>query len=318
MAKLAEMIGLCHKPGVYFDMPEEEYHKDPSLGSTDVRALRNPRRYQLSSWMTNWAFKFESEATVVGTALHKIVLEGNKAFLETYKCRPPEYDKATQGEKTKITKEINASLQPGQQLLPSKDYRLCLEASDIITSNDDLRNSLVGGENEVSIFWIDQTGVPCKGRFDRLKPRGIGDIKTMANEKNRPIEVASWADFKTYRYDIQTAHYLIGASHIGALLKSGSIIGAGASRRILLEQVVSNIKVGDFGFQFIFLQKSAPDVCSFIISPENSMLRDAEVDRLNRIDAFKSMYERHGNNRWPSVVKVRELHREDLGEYGWY
>src|SRR5690242_14130853 len=35
-----------HAPGIVFGMPAEEYHRDPSLGSTDLkRLLRSPSDY---------------------------------------------------------------------------------------------------------------------------------------------------------------------------------------------------------------------------------------------------------------------------------
>ena len=40
-AKLLVGKGDLHPPGIYFGLDEDEYHADPSLGSSDVRRLRN-------------------------------------------------------------------------------------------------------------------------------------------------------------------------------------------------------------------------------------------------------------------------------------
>lgn len=81
--------------GVYAGMPDEVYHADPALGSTDLKALlvnpvqwharqRNPARDVFFP-----VTKDESVAKAFGKALHKIVLEGEEAFERGYVVEPP-------------------------------------------------------------------------------------------------------------------------------------------------------------------------------------------------------------------------------------
>ena len=45
-------IRMPHEPGIYYFMGKTEYHADPALGSTDLRAfMKGPRRYWRTSWM---------------------------------------------------------------------------------------------------------------------------------------------------------------------------------------------------------------------------------------------------------------------------
>lgn len=318
VSRLDELLRRCHAPGIYFGMSADEYHKDPSLGSTNIKMLRrNPRRYQKNSWMNPSYVPTETKATIVGTALHMIVLEGVEKFSQHYVRRPASYNDLSQSEKTAMTKGMKAKLAANQELLSNEDYLLCIEAAQEIVDHDDMRKSLQGGLNEVSFFWRDRaTGVPCKGRADRLKARGIGDLKSIANENELPLEIAAGFAIKRYRYDIQAAHYLTG---IREALK-GSVFGAGAAATALVEQTKTNIAHGDFGYQLIFIQKGDADVWSCVWSPENPTIRVATDHAHWAIEMFKAKFDAYGTARWAASWRLGELHAEDIpgGEHGWY
>lgn len=319
---IAELRKHCHSPGIYFGMLAAEYHRDPSLGSTNVKDLRNSaRKYQRTSWMAEKPVDRTTKATIMGTALHTIVLDGVEKFTRDYVRRPDSYNDLSQGDKSAMTKSIKAKLGIGQEMLSAEDYDLCLEAVGMIIDHDDLRKSLTGGENEISVFWVDQhTGVPCKARFDRLKARGIGDLKSIENERGRPLEIAAMYDIKGYRYDMQAAHYLAGARHIPDYMKRGLINGASPAAKPLLAEAAEHIRDGDFAYQLIFLQKSFADVWSCVLSPENHLIKVASDHVHWAIESFNVMIHRHGIKRWAATWKLGELHAEDLpgGEYGFY
>lgn len=321
MNLLDDLRATCHKPGIYFSMPADEYHKDKSLGSSNIKNIRKgPRHYQKTSWMNPKYRSTDTKATIVGTALHMIVLEGIEKFSKHYVRRPDSYSELSQSDKSAMTKAINAKLADHQKLLSADEYDLCVDAAQEISDHEDMRKSLVGGVNEVSIFWIDEaTGVPCKGRLDRLKARGIGDIKTIANEDDRPLDVAAMYAIKKYRYDIQSAHYLTGLRTV-IRQKGAVVVGAGASANELLLQVKSSLANNDFAYQLIFLQKSLSEVWSTVLSPENHIVRVATDHVHWALETFKAMYEKHGKERWPSTWRLGELHAEDMpgGEYGWH
>ena len=81
-----------HPEGIVFGMPEGEYHADPSLGSTGLKALmKSAADYWWSSWMNDVVdIRDEREPAHFrfGSAFHKLVLEGEAAFASAYAVAP--------------------------------------------------------------------------------------------------------------------------------------------------------------------------------------------------------------------------------------
>jgi hypothetical protein len=153
---------------------------------------------------------------------------------------------------------------------------------------------------EVSIFWTATVRtldggthkVRCKARIDYLKPRGIGDLKSVANERRRPFPVACRLAIRDYRHDLQVAHYLDARAALPALVAAKNIFVKGGHSAADLERIVEFLErvraVEDFAFQFVFFQKSgAPRTWSCVYSPENKkegraanpLLVNARLDR---------------------------------------
>jgi len=217
-----------------------------------------------------------------------------------------------------MTKEMKAKLEPHQELLSAEEYEMCLNASRDITEHPDLREAMTAGANEVSFFWRDPTtGVPCKGRADRVKARCIWDLKSIANRDDYPIETVAGLNMKKYRYDIQAVHYLTG---LALALKTGQVFNGGtAAHRALIEQVKTSIMNDDFSYIIIFLEKSEyAEVWGAQLSPENNMLSEADDVRRAAIEKYKAMFEHHGLERWPQTWRLREWHKEDIGDRGWH
>ncbi len=89
---------ILHDDGVYFGMPEAEYHDDPALGSTDIKRLlfSAPSWWAQSLWATGWRAGLElvdseevSAAKRFGRAVHTITLEGASVFNERYYVPAP-------------------------------------------------------------------------------------------------------------------------------------------------------------------------------------------------------------------------------------
>jgi hypothetical protein len=330
---IAELHHVCRPIGVYYNLNAELYHADAALGSTDIRMIRKgPRRYQLTSWMTpkNKRYdKLETKATVMGTALHCITLDGVAIFADKYVRRPDSYDEATPAEKSKITKEMNARLKEGQELLHTHEYDLCLDAKRLLTEHVDLRHIFTDSMHEVSVFWRHPVnGVPLKARFDILKPSGIGDIKTIENERGDPLPDAAYWAIKKYRYDIQAAHYMEGRRQFPALVKAGAIycgetkVGDGINRAYaekLVELARQCAATKIFAFEFVFLQKSFPEVWGRIMSPQNSSIAIAGQEADAAICKFDEMLRRYGTAPWPQEWRLGEFSEDDhpSGSHGW-
>ncbi len=81
-------------PGIYFGLPEAQYHADPALGSGSVRSLAtHPVYYWQSSWMNPLRVPDEeTPALLYGRALHSLVLEGSEKFQASYARYPLQSD----------------------------------------------------------------------------------------------------------------------------------------------------------------------------------------------------------------------------------
>ncbi len=328
-----ELQTVVKSPGIYFDLEAELYFSDPSLGSTDIRLIRKePRRYQLTSWMTpkNKRYdKLETKATVMGTALHCITLDGVAIFADRYVRRPDSYDWATSAEKSKITKEMNARLKEGQELLHTHEYDLCMDAKRLLTEHVDLKHIFTDSMHEVSVFWRHPVnGVPLKCRFDILKPAGIGDIKTIENERGDALPDAAYKAIKKYRYDIQAAHYIEGRRQFPALFQQGAVycgetkVGDGINKAYaqkLLDFARQCAATKTFAFEFIFLQKSFPEVWARMMSPQNSSIGIAGQEADAAICKFDAMLRKYGTAPWPQEWRLGEFDENDhpSGSHGW-
>ena len=77
---------LEHTNGVYFGLPDDEYHADPAFGSSDMKKLaQNPASWWFgSAFNPNRETQDQTPSQFFGTALHKCILEGRLAFEAKY------------------------------------------------------------------------------------------------------------------------------------------------------------------------------------------------------------------------------------------
>lgn len=216
------------EPGIYYDMPEEEYHSDWSLSASGLKNLIvSPLCYWINHPMNPSYEPVRTDAMDIGTAWHKYVLEGKDAFDKIYvvELNKDDYpDAITKGDdlstkckdmglpvsgtnlqKAQRIAEVNPSLKSklfplieaeyekanaGKTQISHKVMKNILYAAEQVESNPALLDKLRGGKPEVSIFWIDEeTGLRMKRRVDYWKGNDVIDLKTFANQKGRnPFE----------------------------------------------------------------------------------------------------------------------------------
>lgn len=284
-------------PGIYFGWDEDEYHADSALGSSDMRnLLLSPPDFWWGSAAHNPEWEQDENddtpAKVRGRAMHKLVLEGEAPFAKWYARGPKQDPDATPAEKSAATKAAKKDLAPGRTLIPQKDYDRIAIAGAMITKNPKLAGAFTGGLSEVSVVWdrkVEDRTVRCKCRLDYLKPRGIGDLKSITNVKKIEFRRACRESIANYRYDIQAAHYLEGRRAMRDLYAAGAVHGAHDEE--LLERIMAS---KTFAFQFVFFQAAkAPVTWSTILSPANPMIENANNDLilasenyLRHLDAF--------------------------------
>ncbi len=324
--------------GIYIGLSNARYHRDLALGSTDLRYLLkganlywhkklNPKRPKSND---------STPSKILGNATHCLLLDGTGPFNAEYVRGPygPD-DDLTSAEKSALTKAAKAKLMVGQELLTQEDHDFVLGCKDVIDSDPELQGCLDNGLSEVSVFFTRPDGVRCKARLDKLKIRGIGDIKTIANERERPIEQACWLDIATYRYDIPAEHYCEGRRQMPALLAAGKVYigegqdeeGADVAPELITkddtdaDQILSFlarcVAVKNFGFQLVFIpKKGAPDAWSTTLSQGNPILVGstdplvvgARLDIETAIDIYKMAMAKFGpDKRWLPGHPVEEL-----------
>lgn len=308
-----------HDPGIYFGMGESEYRADPSLGSSDERRVaKNPSDYWFGSWM-NPARPPEKDtpAKKRGTAVHVLVLYGEAEFDRRYMRGAENGDDLSPAEKAANTKAANKkAAERGLIALPAQEYDNIAIASAMIAKNPKLGRALIGGANEVSIFWRGANGVPKKARTDCLKATklegalrmGIGDLKSRTNPLEKPFERACIDSIVTYRYDVQARHYMDGCANISRFVADGCVHGDHDPA------LLKNLAAAEtMAFQFIWWQaEGAPITYSKIISPANPILEVAAAS-IARGDAnYLAYMERFGTNMWLLEEEPSELYLEEM------
>lgn len=316
--------------GIHFGLDEDLHHADPGLGSTDLRRLHNDATsYWYESHMNPHRPTRNSStpSQLRGRAMHKLLYEGEALFDKLY-MRGPDQDGMSTAEKTATTKAANAKAAAlGKDCLKAPDYDQIAMAAAMITKNPSLAGVFRDGFSEVSIFW-QRDGVRLKARLDYLKARGVGDLKSVANERDVDFRKACVTAVANYRYDIQACHYLEARAQVGVMVKAGAIFGQ--PRSVEHAQLLAKIaEATEFGWQWIFYQsEGAPITWSRTLTPERVDPKTGEVKLGNPLLAvardhieaaiarYKLNLERFGESMWLLIEEPRELFQEDMP--GWF
>ena len=218
-----------HAPGIYFGMPEEEYHADRSLSASGIKDLQvSPLTFWMRSRFNPNRTDDSSEPKERGKAFHARLLEGEEVFAERYAIQPQieDYPDAIDGGEdlkarcrelglpvsgtiAKLCERIgdadpDAVLWPvlmasfhgnavaeGKTVIKRKLADEIERQVRIVEMHPGTEKALRGGYCEVSIFWRDEeTGVPMKSRVDYLKARAAVELKTFSNPFGKPIDAA--------------------------------------------------------------------------------------------------------------------------------
>jgi hypothetical protein len=305
--------------GIHIGMDETLYREDPALGSTDMGKLAvNPCDYWYeSAFNLDRPERKDTPQLERGRAMHKIVLEGHAAFTKVYMRGPVNGPEFTQGEKSSRTKAANAeAAKLGKTCLPAADFDRVTIAADLIAQNPHLAGAFTGGIPEVSVFWT-RDGIRRKARFDYLKPRGVGDLKSITNTMRLPFDEACKRSIAHWRYEIQAAHYLEARAMLAALYNDDRVYGATNennaakhSETILSKSAATN----SFGFQWVFFQAElAPVTWSCIVSPANPIIEYGEREIVQATDNYRAFMEKFGPHKmWILEDAPEELNMADL------
>ena len=190
------------KPGIYADIPNEEYHAEHCLSKSGMVYFD---RYPAYLKYMQGHPTAPTKAMLDGTQFHTATLEPDR-YREEYVAAPA-CDK-----RTKIGKALFAEFETehgGKVVVSQKDWDMVEGMVAAVNANLDAREYLSGGLVEQSVFWDDpQYGFPCQCRPDYMNP-DTGLVVDLKSCKDATF-AAFQKDIVNYKYHWQAAHYLSG------------------------------------------------------------------------------------------------------------
>ena len=324
--------------GIYFDLPDADYHGQQRLSSSGIKTLMNdPTRFWRESWM---CADFETEETPAkrfGTAVHKSVLEGVDAFNDAYaapfvaeaewlttndelKAECERHGLTKTGKKedliarlqdsgaalsapiTELKRQEWADGNEGKIELPASTYELAAHLGKIVRDKTPFAKLFEGARNEVSILWTealpDGQTVPMKARLDSLHPNRITDLKTFSNSRGQRPWDLINSQVATYGYHLQAETYLMAREQIPTLVKAGKVNGDVQS--LWLQSVASKPTTP---FVWLFVESVAyPNIAPLTYRPESGAIGERNRQILRGIMAIFSKYrETYGEGMWLNI-----------------
>lgn len=190
-------------PALVRDMPPEEYHAHPALGSTSAKTLGDP---ELSMADVKYELENNEHKKVYdeGTLGHALILEGSLDHLVKIIDHKTYHSKAAQAERDQAR---NEGLIPVKVTEKESMIDPLYEMQKSVMAHPIAGPLLTGHEPEVSVFW-ERDGIECKGRLDAYRPEQgiIADLKLVRSA--RPNDVRK--QISDLGYYIQAEHYLDG------------------------------------------------------------------------------------------------------------
>ena len=318
-------------PGMYFGLPEDEYHAAFALSNSGVK-------HMLVSTLDFWArsplnpdrVDERTEFMELGAAYDTRVVSGKEAFYRHYAARVEADDypgalrtaddiraelKAlglkTGGAKSELIERLtaadpnvkiwdaieaeHAARHVGKTLLSARAIHRIEVAAAMIEKHPILSKCFTGGYPQVSVFWIDEdTKVPMKARLDYLKPRAVVDLKTFSNPLDKPIDRAILSAMAGQKYHIQAALYLEAAERIAGFIRDGRVFGvppAGAWRD-------AYFNAEDRQFVFVFQATGPAPVARGKILDNRTAMDCGRVAVKDARRLFSYCLEKYGADPW--------------------
>ena len=334
------------KEGVYFDMPEEEYHAIEALSSSGIKWLEvSLTDFWYNSWMNPRPERRETSAMEAGSAYHKMILEGFDEFKKTYshkfdggpnllktsqdlkeKCKELELkvggnkdiliDRILEAEPTcgiwDVERDKYEQENEGKIFLGSDLIDQIQIADAMIKKNPDLAKCFDGGYSEVTVIWS-RNSVKIKSRLDYLKTQAIVDLKSFSNPLRKPIERAVISTMANNKYYIQASLYMQSVAAAVRLCREDKIIGYVNSG--WLEKFMKNEQKT---FMFVFQQTGPVPIAIGRVFDYQSGARqvgDAHID--DAITTFKNSMEKFGTDMWIDDYKIETFSDGDFPAWSW-
>lgn len=303
------------KPGIYFNLSNDEYHGDPAISCSNIKDLLiSPLKYWTYSPLNSRKRK-KTKAKTAGTALHCLLMEKEK-FDEDYIILPKlkinsdfyieeskKPDFLTNFKLPKAKKASTFKYIGSKAIITDKEFEEIKESVDYFESIEAPSQLFQDGYAEVSIFWRDEeTGLMCKCRPDYLAPNYIADYKSIAD-----IEKIG-RDLVSYKYHFQAAYYLEGLNQ----LKKLEIDTSWGKGVYFPEGWWSKfLRTDHNNFVFAFQEKEAPYLVRLKSLDEDVLEIGRQKFRLG-LEIYKENIEKYGVEKWEDNYRRKGEHEIEM------
>ena len=190
------------KLNTLLDIPNEEYHAMEGISSSQIKDyVTKAPAYFKAKYIDKVLKPFSSDAFAVGTAVHTMFLEPEKAQDDI--AVMPEINKRTKQGKLDYQRFSDCNVD--KTIVTQPQYNEILLMNESLNANPAILNTRTDSQFEKSIFVKDaETGLLLKVRPDILHARFIGDLKTAQSASLRGFTSA----VRRYGYHISAAMYL--------------------------------------------------------------------------------------------------------------
>lgn len=335
------------KDGVYFNMPEAEYHAIERLSASGIKNLHiTPIDFWARSWMNLMYQPEETLPMKIGSAYHKRVLEGKGAFATEYytdidpadfpdalvtvadiKERLNDLGQKTTGNKPDLIDRLVAAdseclildrliednhiRNEGKINLPRNVIDEIEYAARFIELHPIASKAFTGGYPEVTVLWTDEeTGVQMKSRLDYLKIGATVDLKTFSNPQRKAIQTAIHHAFGYNKYHTQMAVYHEARKQAIELIKAGQVEGGDVE---FLEKLVTK---EDWQTLVVWQQTGiAPYTQCYIFEHQSMAFIAGENSYREALNTFRDYMDKYGTDQWISGLDV-ETFEDEMLPYG--
>lgn len=271
------------KPGIYYDLPMEEYKKIPAVHKSEFQhILKSGKHYQY--FLEHG--EEEKQQMVFGNLVDTLLFEPD-LLKSRYSIIPEEYDDGKGHVKPwnwnatvcKQWREDNFNENPSVSFIKTLEYEQAQSIVEAIQNHPMAREWLSGAKYQVSCVWVDpETGLLCKSRMDAYREsERIVDLKVT----NNPLPGAFARIAANFKYHCQGAFY-----HDGLILATcGS-----------LDDLPS------IPFSFVVVEESPPyEVVTYTLG-----IQSFEVGRIVYRQALNNVSEWRENDEYPGYSNVDE------------
>lgn len=201
------------KPGLYRDVPFEEYLSWPCVHHSDLVLFNKSAAHVREAMLHPRA---GTKAQEFGQAYHTAILEPGRFAKEYIAGISTDSDGNKIDRRTKAGKEAWAEFEKnsrGMRILDPADYEMLIGMQRRIWRHPSVKELLSApGHSEVSIVWVDEeTGLKCKARLDRVAVYGgypyLVDLKTTDRDAS---ERGVTSTIARYSYHQQAGMYHAG------------------------------------------------------------------------------------------------------------